>query len=89
MNIRQVEEFLKDKKDTPCLLTGRLIEASHCRRDRQSFRVEALGRLFYSVVALEVESALANAKEYGVLFAVLFIVVSEKRGHKNSSSSPY
>lgn len=29
MNIRQVEEFFKDKKDVPCPLTERLIEAGY------------------------------------------------------------
>ena len=29
MNIRQVEEFFKDKKDTPCPLTERLIKAGY------------------------------------------------------------
>ena len=29
MNIHQVEEFFKDKKDTPCPLTERLIKAGY------------------------------------------------------------
>lgn len=29
MNIRQVEEFFKDKKDVPCPLTERLIKAGY------------------------------------------------------------
>lgn len=29
MNIRQVEDFFKDKNDTPCQLTERLIKAGY------------------------------------------------------------
>ena len=33
MNIRQVKEFFKDKKNTPCPLTERLIKAGYQQTD--------------------------------------------------------